>query len=118
MISKRLADQFNDKEKDSMRRFSVALLGVAAALPMIAHAAPPPADPADPAASVGAASDVPSAFADYVPYQDKGPGSWRDLNKAVVSASGMAGMNHGQMPAGGVTTSTKEHSTERGGVSR
>ena len=48
-------------------------------------------DPTDAAALVPAAS-VSSAFAEYQPYQDKPPGSWKELNRAALNGTGMAGM--------------------------
>jgi hypothetical protein len=79
-----------------MRMFISALVSAAALLPALGHAAPALPDPTDAAASVPAVS-VPSAFADYQPYQDQKAPTWQELNQAVTSSSGMAGM---KMPSG------------------
>jgi hypothetical protein len=121
-----------------MRMFIAALLSAAAVLPALGHATtalpdapkevPRPggsalgarpagsplgglADPTDAAASVPALS-VPSAFADYQPYRDQKAPTWQELNRAVTSSSGMAGMSHGKMPAGGTGAKNNEHSSK------
>jgi hypothetical protein len=121
-----------------MRIFSAALLGAAAALPTLVYATSSLPDPTDAAALVPAAR-VPSAFADYRPYQDKPPGSWKELNKAAMNGTGMAGMSgrtdkagmagmpgmpgmagidHGQMPAGGAGAKKGEQTPEQGGANK
>lgn len=81
-----------------MQKPFAALVGAAAVMPLLATAAPSFPDPSDSGASVPAVT-VPPAFAGYRAYEDKEPGSWPVLNRAVMEPSGMAGMPHGQMPA-------------------
>jgi hypothetical protein len=98
-----------------MRMFILALVSAAALLPALGHAAPALPDPTDAAASVPAVS-VPSAFADYQPFQDQKAPTWQELNQAVTSSSGMGGM---KMPSGmegmnvpsGRTDTKKGHSS-------
>jgi hypothetical protein len=88
---------------------------------------------------------VSSAFADYQPYQDKPPGSWKELNKAAMNGTGMAGMagkadkadmadmavmpgmpgmpgmagmDHGQMPAGGAGAKKVDQTPEQAGANK
>ncbi|CAB3803497.1 hypothetical protein LMG28614_05834 [Paraburkholderia ultramafica] len=96
-----------------MRMFIAALFSAAALLPALAHATTALPDPTDAAASVPAVS-VPSAFADYQPYLDQKAPTWQELNRAVTSSSGMAGMagmSHGNMPSGGTAAKYIEHSS-------
>ena len=55
------------------------------------------AQPADPAPT-GGPLRYDSAFADYKPWQDVGPGNWRALNDALVTAPAGHG-GHGAAPA-------------------
>ena len=95
-----------------MRMFIAALAGAAALLPTLVHATTALPDPTDAAASVPAVS-VPSAFADYQPFQDQKAPTWQELNQAMTSSSGMGGM---KMPSGmnmpsGRTDDKKGHSS-------
>ena len=94
-----------------MRMFISALLSAAAVLPALGHATTALPDPSDAGVSVPAVS-VPSAFADYQPYRDQEAPTWQELNRAVTSSSGMAGMSHGKMPAGGTGAKNNEHSSK------
>jgi hypothetical protein len=102
-----------------MRMFISALVSASALLPALGHAAPALPDPTDAAASVPAVS-VPSAFADYQPYQDQKAPTWQELNQAVTSSSGMGGM---KMPSGmnmpsGRTDAKKGHSSTHEGPAK
>jgi hypothetical protein len=121
-----------------MQIFSAALLSAAAALPTLVYATSSLPDPTDAAALVPAAS-VSSAFAEYQPYQDKPPGSWKELNRAALNGTGMAGMtgkadkadktgmavmpgmagmDHGQMPAGGAGAKKGEKPLSKAGANK
>lgn len=93
-----------------MRMFIAALLSAAALLPALVHATTTFPDPTDAAASVPAVS-VPSAFADYQPYQEQNALTWQELNRSVTSSSGMKGMGHGNMPVGSTDAKKNEHSS-------
>jgi len=82
-----------------MRTISAALLGVGAALPLLAHASTAIPDPTDAAASVPAVA-VQSAFDGYKSWQDGEAPSWQQLNRAVAPARGATGTTHGQQPGG------------------
>lgn len=92
-----------------MRMFIAALPGAAALLPALVLATTALPDPTDAAVSVPVVS-VPSAFADYQPYREQKAPTWQELNRAVTSPSGKAGMSHGQMPSGGSGAKDNEHS--------
>jgi hypothetical protein len=94
-----------------MRMFIAALLSAAALLPALVHATTALPDPADAAASVPAVS-VPSAFADYRPYRDQKAPGWQEVNRAVTSSSGMAGMSHAKTPSGGTDAKNNGHSSQ------
>jgi hypothetical protein len=89
--------------------FTAALLGAATVLPAFGHATTALPDPTDAAVSVPAVG-VPSVFADYQPYRDQKAPTWQELNRAVTSPSGMAGMSHGKMPPGGTDAGNNKHS--------
>jgi hypothetical protein len=110
-----------------MRMFISALFSAAALLPTLGHATTALPDPTDAAASVPAVS-VPSVFADYHPFQDQKAPTWQELNQAVTSSSGMAGM---KMPSGmpgmppampgmpsGSTDAKKGHGSTQGGPAK
>ncbi|MFL9998434.1 hypothetical protein SAMN05444172_0285 [Burkholderia sp. GAS332] len=100
-----------------MRMFIAALLSAAALLPSLAHATTTPSDPADASASVPAVS-IPSAFADYRPYQDQKASTWQALNRAVTSAPAMKGMSHANLPAGSPDANDDKHSAKHGGPAK
>ncbi|PAJ79625.1 hypothetical protein [Burkholderia ubonensis] len=81
-----------------MRLISAALLGAAATLPSLAHAATTMPDPTDATAPVPAMT-VPSAFDGYQPYRDGDGPTWLQLNKAVLDKPAKGGMKHGGAPA-------------------
>lgn len=66
-----------------MRKLLVTLACIAAVGPRPVHAQPFLPEVADPAASMPTVT-MPAAFAGYHPYDDRGPGSWTDLNHALV----------------------------------
>lgn len=77
-----------------MRTITAALLGAAAILPSLAHAATTLADPADPSASVPPLT-APSAFDGYQPYRDGEGLDWQQLNRAVTAKPMRGAMKNG-----------------------
>lgn len=73
--------------------------GLSACVPMLVLAQPAPSSASPQPAA--APLKYSSAYADYKPFQELEPGSWRALNDAVAAAAakpGGAGAAHGQMP--------------------
>lgn len=66
-----------------MRLISAALLGAAATLPSLAHAATTIPDPTDAAAPVQAITNA-SAFDGYRAYRDGDGPTWLQMNNAVL----------------------------------
>ncbi|WP_321948330.1 hypothetical protein [Paraburkholderia sp. J10-1] len=94
-----------------MRTISAALMSACAALPLLARAATVVPEPIDAGASVPVIA-VPSAFDGYKSWQDVEAPSWQELNRAVTTDRGVAGMRHGQQSG---ATSGRSSNREHGG---
>ena len=83
----------DSRREQLMRKISVALLGAAAALPLLAHAATTLPDPADAGASVPPPATS-SAFDGYKPWHDGEAPSWQQLNREVAPSRAATGAKH------------------------
>jgi hypothetical protein len=104
----------DSRREQLMRKISVALLGAAAALPLLVHAATTLPDPADAGASVPPPATS-SAFDGYKPWHDGEAPSWQQLNREVAPSLAASDTKHGQHAN---AASAGEGGSEHGGDSK